>query len=144
MSILWRRLRAESGQGLVSALLLLAGVLLPLLFLVPLFARLEQGRLSAAQLARDAVRASVEAPTPAAAQAAARQALERARSQTPDPVELTLNGDFARGGVLHATASVRVSLASLPLFGRLGQITLTEAASAPVDQYRSLLQSPPP
>ncbi len=47
-----RRLRDERGQGLISALILLAGVLLPLLFLVPLFARLEQGRLAAEQAAR--------------------------------------------------------------------------------------------
>ena len=40
------RLRAESGQALISGLLLLAGVLIPLLFLVPLFARVEQGRLA--------------------------------------------------------------------------------------------------
>jgi hypothetical protein len=59
-----RRLRDEKGQGLISALILLAGVLVPLLFLVPLFARLEQGRLAAEQAARDAVRAAVEAPNP--------------------------------------------------------------------------------
>ena len=94
-----RRLRDERGQGLISALILLAGVLLPLLFLVPLFARLEQGRLAAEQAARDAVRAAVEAPNPTAAQAAAVNALERARAQTGEPLRLELEGQFARGGV---------------------------------------------
>ena len=47
------RLRSERGQALISGLILLAGVLIPLLFLVPLFARVEQGRLAAEQPARD-------------------------------------------------------------------------------------------
>ena len=80
-----RRLHEEKGQGLISGLILLAGVLLPLLFLVPLFARLEQGRLVAEQAARDAARAAVEAPNANAAQTAAADALARARAQTGEP-----------------------------------------------------------
>jgi hypothetical protein len=133
------RLCCERGQGLVSGLLLLAGVLLPLLFLVPLFARLEQGRLAAEQAARDAVRAAVQAPTPDAAQAAAQTALARAQGQTGTPLELSLSGTFARGALLHARARAEVPLASLPLVGRFGTITVHGDASAPVDRYRSLL-----
>ena len=139
MSALRRRLGCERGQGIVSALLLLAGVLLPLLFLVPLFARLEQGRLAAEQAARDGVRAAVEAPTADAAEAAARAALARAQAQTRTPLELSLSGEFARGTVLHAHARAEVALVSVPIIGRFGTIEVEGDASAPVDRYRSLL-----
>ena len=139
-----RRLRDERGQGLISALILLAGVLLPLLFLVPLFARLEQGRLAAEQAARDAVRAAVEAPNSTAAQTAADNALERARAQTGEPLRLELNGQFARGGVLTARVHTSVAFASLPVIGHFGTIELSGRASAPVDRYRSLLTGSSP
>jgi hypothetical protein len=139
-----RRLRDERGQGLISALILLAGVLLPLLFLVPLFARLEQGRLAAEQAARDAVRAAVEAPNADAAQTDAENALARARAQTGEPLRLDLGGQFARGGVLTARVHTSVTLASLPLVGRFGTIELDGRASAPIDRYRSLLSGSSP
>ena len=139
-----RRLRDERGQGLISALILLAGVLLPLLFLVPLFARLEQGRLATEQAARDAVRAAVEAPNPTAAQTAAANALTRARTQTGEPLRLELDGQFARGGVLTARVHTSVAFASLPLVGHFGTIELSGRASAPVDRYRSLLTGSSP
>src|SRR5260221_75077 len=69
------RLRDERGEGMLSALMLLAGVLIPILFLVPLFGRVEQGRLAAAQAAQEAVRAAAESPSPTAAQHAAEQAV---------------------------------------------------------------------
>jgi hypothetical protein len=143
VSSLGHRLRCEDGQGIVSGLLLLAGVLLPLLFLVPLFARIEQGKLAAEQAARDAVRAAVEAPSPSQAQQAAAQALVRAQGQTSIPLELQLGGTFARGGVLQAQTSAEVTLASIPLFGALGTITVHAHAAAPVDSYRSLLSGEP-
>jgi hypothetical protein len=139
-----RRLRDERGQGLISALILLAGVLLPLLFLVPLFARLEQGRLAAEQAARDAVRAAVEAPNPNAAQTVADNALARARAQTGEPLRLELEGQFARGGVITARVRTSVSFASLPVVGHFGTIELDGRASAPVDRYRSLLSGSSP
>jgi hypothetical protein len=139
-----RRLRDERGQGLISALILLAGVLLPLLFLIPLFARLEQGRLAAEQAARDAVRAAVEAPNPTAAQTAAADALARARAQTGEPLRLELEGQFARGGVLTARVHTSVAFASLPVVGHFGTIELSGRASAPVDRYRSLLAGSSP
>jgi hypothetical protein len=138
------RLRDERGQGLVAALLLLVGVFLPLLFLVPLFARLEQGRLAAAQAARDAVRAAVEAPNAAGAQAAADDALARARAQTGEALQLDLGGQFARGRVLTADVTTRVEFVTLPFVGRFGTIELTGRASAPVDRYRSLLSGSSP
>lgn len=138
------RFREERGQALISGLILLAGVLLPLLFLVPLFARVEQGRLAAEQAARDAVRAAVESPSPTAAEAAARAAVARARAQTGEQLELSLDGQFARGSVLRAHVRGEVALASLPLFGSIGSVEVNGRAAAPVDRYRSLLTSPTP
>jgi hypothetical protein len=139
MSLL-RKLRREEGElGLVSALLLLAGVLLPIMFIVVAFARIEQGRLAAAQAARDAVRAAVEAPTATDAQQAADDALARTQIQTGVPLRLQLQGTFARGAVLRAETSAQIGLASLPFIGQLGTITVRGNAAAPVDAYRSLV-----
>ena len=111
---------------------------------MPLFARLEQGRLAAEQAARDAVRAAVEAPNPTAAQTAADNALARARAQTGEPLRLELGGQFTRGGVLTARVRTSVAFASLPFVGRFGTIELSGRASAPVDRYRSLLTGSTP
>lgn len=139
-----RRLRSECGEGIVSGLILLAGVLLPLLFLIPLFARLEQGKLAANQGARDAVRAAALAPTAAQAQAAAQDALAQEQAESGQPLRMQLGGAFARGAVLQARVSTRVSIASLPGLGNFGTITLTGDASAPVDRYRSLVETGSP
>ena len=137
---LLRKLRSEEGElGLVSALLLLAGVLLPIMFIVVAFARIESGRLAAAQAARDAVRAAVEAPTASGAQQAADDAIARAQTQTGIPLQLQLDGTFARGGVVHAETTAQIALASVPFIGRLGTITAHGGASAPIDTYRSLV-----
>jgi hypothetical protein len=118
-------------------------VLLPLMFLVPLFARMEQGKLAAEQAARDGVRAAVEAPSPEQAQQAAQDALAREQNQTGIPLQLRLEGTFARGSVLQAQTSAQVALASLPLFGKLGTIIVHSHAAAPLDSYRSLLTEAP-
>lgn len=144
MRALVARTRSEAGQALISGLLLLAAVLVPLLFLVPLFARVEQGRLAAEQAARDAVRAAVQAPSSPAAEAAALAAVARAREQTGQRLELRLEGAFGRGGVLRARVRAEVDLARIPLFGRLGTVEVSGDAAAPVDRYRSLLVSPVP
>lgn len=144
MRPLRQRLSCQHGQALVSGLTLLAGVLIPLLFVVPLFARLEQSRLTTEQAARDAVRAAVQATSPISAQDAAQQALARAQKQTATPLELTLDGQLSRGRLLHVTVTGHVALADLPLFGRLGMVTVRGDASAPVDRYRSLFPSGTP
>ena len=133
------RVRDERGEGMVSALILIAGVLLPLLFVVPLFARLEQGRLIAEQTARDAVRAAVEAPSADSAEQAADAAAERGRQETNEPLQLTLAGTFERGATLQASTTIEVALASVPFFGSLGTISVHGKAQAPVDRYRSLV-----
>ena len=132
------RLRGEEGQGIVQALLLLVGVLLPLMFLVALFGRIEQGRLAVEQTARAAVRAASQAPSQPAAEQAANDALTRAQQQTGLPLSLNLDGELQRGATLTATTTVDVSLADLPFFGQLGTVTIHGQARAPVDQYRSL------
>jgi hypothetical protein len=137
---LLRKLQREEGElGLVSALLLLAGVLLPIMFIVVAFARIENGRLAAAQAARDAVRAAVEAPTATDAQQAATDAIARAQTQTGVPLQLQLAGTFARGAVVHAETTAQITLASVPFIGRLGTITVHGDAAAPVDTFRSLV-----
>jgi hypothetical protein len=136
---LCRRARHEEGQALVSGLILLAGVLIPLLFVVPLFARVEQGRLAAEQAARDAVRSAVQSPSAPAAKDAAVAAVARAREQTGLPLELTLEGQFGRGSVLRAVIRTDVDLARIPLFGAIGTVEVAGDAAAPVDRYRSLL-----
>lgn len=138
MSIL-RRLRREEGElGLVSALLLLAGVLLPVMFTVVVFARVEQGRLAAAQAARDAVRAAVDAPSPLQAQQAADDAIARARLQTSVALTYQLDGTFARGADLRVQTNGQIALASIPFLGRIGTVTVSGSATAPVDAYRSI------
>ncbi len=144
MKLVLDRCRAQAGQALISGLMLLAGVLIPLLFLVPLFARVEQGRLAAEQAARDAVRAAVQSPTALAAQAAAEAAVARARTQTGETLELRLEGQFSRASVLRAHVSATVDLARIPLFGSIGSVEVTGDAAAPVDRYRSLLASASP
>ena len=139
MSLLRNSRREEGELGLVSALLLLAGVLLPIMFIVVAFARIENGRLAAAQAARDAVRAAVEAPSATGAQQAADEAIARAQTQTGVQLQLQLDGTFARGAVVHAETTAQIALASVPFIGRLGTITVHGGASAPVDSYRSLI-----
>jgi Flp pilus assembly protein TadG len=139
MSLL-QKLRHEDGElGMLSALLLLAGVLLPIMFIVVAFARIENGRLAAAQAARDAVRAAVEAPTSSDAQQAGDQAIARAQTQTGVTLQLHLDGTFARGAVLQVQTSAQIALASVPFIGQLGTITVHGSAAAPVDTYRSLI-----
>lgn len=138
MRTLLRRLAGERGEGIVSALMLLAGVLLPVLFLLPLVGRIEQGRLAVSQAARAAVRAAVESDSAAAAETAAEQELAAEQTQTSTPLRLTLGGSFVRGGTLQASVSGQVAVGHLPLLGDFGTISVHASARAPVDQYRSL------
>ena len=144
MSLLEKLRREEGELGMVSALLLLAGVLLPIMFIVVAFARIENGRLAAAQAARDAVRAAVEAPTASDAQQAADQAITRAQAQSGVALQLQLDGTFARGAVLQAQTSAQIGLASLPFIAQLVTITVHGSAAAPIDTYRSLIGASSP
>jgi hypothetical protein len=129
--------RDESGEGLISGLILLAGVMLPLMFLIAVFGRLESARLAAQQAARDAVRSAVEAPTPAQATASARAALDRAHGAAR--LRLALDGTFQPGEVMTARVTTTVALGAIPLIGSFATVTVSGRASAPVDRYRSIL-----
>jgi hypothetical protein len=122
---------------MVAALILLAGALLPLCFLVSLLGRVEQARLAASQAAAAAVRAAVLAPNAQAGAQDAALELAAAQSQTGAPLALRLAGSFSRGGLLEADVSAEVPVGSLPFLGSFGTITLQASARAPVDLYRS-------
>ena len=134
-------LRDESGEGIVSALMLFAGVLIPLIYLVVVFSQIEQARLAAGQAAQAAVRAAVEAPDGTAAQAAAQQQLADEQAQTSATLQLQLNGNFARGGVLEADVTAEIAVGDLPFLGNFGTVTAHASADAPVDAYRSLSEN---
>jgi hypothetical protein len=134
------RLGDESGEGLITGLIILAGVLIPLMFLMPLFARIELAQVDAQQAARDSVRSAVEAPDASAARAAATSAFSREQAGTRTPMTLSLNGTYARGQVMSAIVTARVPLGSLPVIGHFGTIIVRGQAHAPVDRYRSILE----
>jgi len=136
--VIRQRLAAEHGDGVVSALLLLAGVLLPLFFLIPLAARLELAQLTLQQTARDAARAASEAATPPLALPAAQAALARARASSRLPLQLSLRGSLIRGATISATVSAPTEPLTLPGLGSVGGIRLSSTATVPVDRYRSL------
>jgi hypothetical protein len=140
---LTRKLKSERGEAaMVSGVLLLAGVLIPLMFLIALYARIELAQVHAQQAARDAVRSAVQAPNPAAAHAAASTALAQEQAGTSVPLALSLTGAFARGQVMSAHVTATVPIGALPVLGHFGTITVHADASAPVDRYRSILERP--
>jgi hypothetical protein len=147
MSILTltRRLRDEQGEAsIVSGVLLLAGVLIPLMFLIALYARIELAQVDSQQAARDAVRSAVQAPNANAAHAAAAGAVAREQAADRMPLSLTLSGAYGRGQVMSAQVTARVPIGALPFLGHFGTITVHGRASAPVDRYRSLLEGGTP
>jgi Flp pilus assembly protein TadG len=140
---LTRKLRSDRGEAaMVSGVLLLAGVLIPLMFLIVLYARIELAQVDAQQAARDAVRSAVQAPNPAAAHAAATTALAQEQTGANVPLTLNLTGTFARGQVMSTQVTAKVPIGTLPLLGHFGTITVHADASAPVDRYRSILERP--
>jgi hypothetical protein len=144
-----RRLRhqlaGERGEAaILSGILILAGVLVPLMLLVALYARVELAAVDAQQAAHSAVRSAVEAHDPAAANTAANAAVARERAGTGLPLTLTLTGTFARGEAMSANVSTNVPIGTLPLLGHFGTITVHAHASAPVDRYRSLVEGAEP
>jgi hypothetical protein len=140
MTRLLTRLRSETGEGLITGLMLTAGVLVPLMFIVVLFGRIETAHLAAQQAARDAARSAALAPDGTHARAAAQSAVTTARAQTGVPLSLALTGRFARGSTMTASTTAAVALGTLPGLGSFGTITVHGRASAPIDRYRSLPQ----
>ncbi len=138
---LTHRLRGERGEAsIVSGLLLLAGVLVPLMFLIPLFARVELAQVDAQQAARDAVRSAVKAPNANVAHVAADTSLAREQAGIHTQLTMSLTGTFARGRTMTAQVTTTVPIGTLPLLGQFGTIAIHARASAPVDRYRSILE----
>lgn len=136
------RLAGDRGEAsIVSGLLLLASVLVPLMFLIPLFARVELAQVNAQQAARDAVRSAVKAPNASAAHAAANASLAREQAGIRTPLTMSLTGTYARGQTMSAQVTASVPIGMLPLLGNFGTIAIHARASAPVDRYRSILES---
>src|SRR6266849_3984458 len=142
MRSLARRLGEERGQALIEGLLALGLVLLVVAFAaeaiayaharsVAQAAAQDGARIAAAAgpqagVARaDAVRAAVEAPTAIGAQQAADDAIARAEMQSGVPLQLRLEGTFARGAALHAETSAQIDLASVPFIGQHGSVLIT-------------------
>ena len=137
------RARSESGQALISSLILLAGVLIPLLFLVPLFARVEQGRLAAEQAARDAVRAARHRHRLRPRSPLRRRSRARGSKQESHSSSCSRASSPARASSAPACEPRSTSHESR-LFGSIGTVEVSGDAAAPVDRYRSLLGSPSP
>ncbi|HSZ12889.1 MAG TPA: hypothetical protein VK790_02520 [Solirubrobacteraceae bacterium] len=138
------RLSEERGEAaIISGVLLLAAVLVPLMFLVPLYARIELAHVDGQQAANDAVLSATQAPNPSAAHAAATEALAREQPDSPTPLTLSLTGTYARGEVMSAQVTTSVPIGTLPFLGHFGTIVVRSRASAPVDRYRSILQPAP-
>lgn len=143
--VLTAKLAGERGEAaMVSGVLLLAGVLIPLMFLIALYARIELAQMDSQQAARDAVRSAVKAPSASAANAAAAGAVAREQAADGMPLSLNLTGTFSRGQVMSAQVTARVPIGTLPFLGHFGTITVHGRASAPVDRYRSLLEGGAP
>lgn len=135
----------ERGEAaMVSGLLLLIGVLIPLMFLIGLFARVELAQVDSQQAARDAVRSAVQAPNATQANAAATEAVARERSADGVPLSLSLTGTYGRGQVMSAHVTTTVPIGTLPFLGHFGTVVVHGQASAPVDRYRSLIEGGTP
>lgn len=133
------KLRDESGDGLITGLILIAGVLIPLMFIVPLFGRIETARLAAQQAALDAVRAATLAPTAPQANSAAQAAIQTTNQETGTTIHGKLTGQFARGSLLTVNTNTTIKAVALPGVVSFATVTISGQASAPVDTYRSLL-----
>lgn len=129
----------ERGDGLVDALIILIGVLIPLMFIVPLFGRIESARLAVEQASRDAVRAATLSATPQQANSAAQAAISTTGQESGTTIQGSLTGEFVRGSVLTVDAHTTIKAVALPGLVSFGTVTISGQASAPVDQYRSLL-----
>lgn len=134
-----RIIREERGDGLIDGLIILIGILIPLMFIVPLFGRIESARLAVQQASQDAVRAATLSATSQQANTAAQAAISTTGQESNTSIQGSLTGQFARGSVLTVSAHTTINAVAIPGLVSFGSVTISGQASAPVDQYRSLL-----
>ena len=132
--------RGEAGSAAVELAALTPVVLLLLLFLV-VVGRLAQAHQEVGSAAADAARAASIATSPAgevvAADAAAASDLAGAGLVCSNLATSVDTADFRPGGDVRVDLRCAASLQGLSLLRLPGAATITGAAVAPVDRYRS-------
>jgi Flp pilus assembly protein TadG len=133
--------RRDDGFAAVE-LAILAPVVFALLLLVVGFGRVAHGRQLVEQAAAAAARAAALANDPAAAAVQARAGAgdtlaHAGMSCTGMTVEVDTAG-FGPGGEVAARVRCTADLSGLALAGLPGHVTMTAAATAPLETYRDL------
>lgn len=134
-------LRGEDGLAALE-MAILAPVIVVMLLLVVGFGRVTHGRQLVDQAAAAAARAAALANDPGSAAAAARQAAAdtlhlAGMSCTGMSVEVDTSA-FGPGGAVGARVRCTADLSGLALAGLPGRVTVTAAATAPLETYRDL------
>lgn len=141
----WPRGPRESGSAVVEFVFLAVVLMVPLIYLVMMLGRLQAGAYAATAAAREAGRAFVTAPSPAAAEPRARAAAGIAFADQGFGAEgrLVLRCDGAPclrpEGRVEAVAEVTVPLPLVPSFARdliPLEVPLRASHTAVVDRFR--------
>lgn len=132
-------LGAEGGSALIETALVLP-VVLVLVAGIVMTGRVVHAQVAVQAVVREAARTIAVAPSLEAGLGAAEaRALAVADGHGLSPNDLTLSldaGGFGRGGTVRTTAAYPVSLAGLPLLGRM-TVTVTAVHEERIDLYRS-------
>jgi Flp pilus assembly protein TadG len=141
-----RPARARDGGSAAAELVLVTPLLLIMLMLIVAAGRLVLARSqvdgAAAQAARAASLAADAAAAGPAAGAAARAALAGDAITCSQLTVTADTTDFTPGGQVSVTVSCTVSLSGLLLLRLPGSETLTAAAAAPIDEFRTVAPAP--
>jgi hypothetical protein len=134
------RAAREPGQSLVELAIVLPAVVIGLLLVIGLGV-LGQAKAGVQAVASEAARAGALTSSPAAAETAGtHRAYQVATGYGLDPGRLAVTidiGDFQRGGTVSAEVEYRVPLHELlPLIWG-ADVALSQAASEPIDIYRT-------
>ena len=133
--------RGEEGLAALE-LAILAPVIVMMLLLVVGFGRVTHGRQLVDQAAAAAARAAALSNDPGSATAAARQAaadtLQLAGMSCAGMTVEVDTSAFGPGGQVGAGVRCTADLSGLALAGLPGRVTMTAAATAPLETYRDL------
>lgn len=140
-----RRLHAdERGAALVETAVVLP-VLLVLVFGIVMVGRVVQAQVAVQSVVREAGRTAALAPSADAGLtdgAARALAVAAGHGLSTEALEVGIDvGTFARGGVVEVEASYPVTLADLPLLGRVS-VTVSGSHTQRIDVYRSRAAAP--